>query len=64
MERATIGAERAQPCFLTGHCMKNIKEEFKEFLDETREVASKLGISEEELFDFFLKLKYGKKKHL
>ena len=40
--------------------MKNIKEEFAEFLDETREVASKLGISEEELFAFFLKLKYEK----
>jgi hypothetical protein len=36
--------------------MGKIKEEFAVFLDETREVASKLGISEKELYACFLKL--------
>ena len=40
--------------------MKNIRDEFAEFLDETRVVASRLGISEKELFAIFLKLKYEK----
>lgn len=42
--------------------MKNIKEEFAEFLDETRVVASKLGITEKQLFAFFMKLKDDEKK--
>jgi hypothetical protein len=40
--------------------MKNIRDEFAEFFDETREVATKLGIAKDELFTLFLKLKYEK----